>query len=38
MANKKTVIVTGSSQGVGEAIVRAFLDGGYNVRATHNGR
>jgi NAD(P)-dependent dehydrogenase (short-subunit alcohol dehydrogenase family) len=35
MANKKTVIVTGSSRGIGAAIVRAFLDRGYNVVATH---
>jgi NAD(P)-dependent dehydrogenase (short-subunit alcohol dehydrogenase family) len=38
MANKKTLIVTGSSQGIGEAIVQAFLDRGYNVVATHNCR
>ena len=34
MANKKTVIVTGASQGIGAAIVQAFLDRGYNVVAT----
>jgi NAD(P)-dependent dehydrogenase (short-subunit alcohol dehydrogenase family) len=34
MADKKTVIVTGASQGIGAAVVRAFLDRGYNVVAT----
>ncbi len=34
MASKKTVIVTGASQGIGAAIVHAFLDRGYNVVAT----
>jgi len=34
MASKKTVIVTGASQGIGAAIVQALLDGGYNVVAT----
>ena len=34
MASKKTVIVTGASQGIGAAIVRAFLDRGYNLVAT----
>jgi NAD(P)-dependent dehydrogenase (short-subunit alcohol dehydrogenase family) len=34
MANKKTVIATGASQGIGAAIVQAFLDRGYNVVAT----
>jgi NAD(P)-dependent dehydrogenase (short-subunit alcohol dehydrogenase family) len=34
MAGKKTVIVTGASQGIGAAIVLAFLDRGYNVVAT----
>jgi len=34
MANKKTVIVTGASQGIGAAVVKAFLDRGYNVVAT----
>jgi NAD(P)-dependent dehydrogenase (short-subunit alcohol dehydrogenase family) len=31
MASKKTVIVTGASQGIGAAIARAFLERGYNV-------
>src|ERR1700753_1275772 len=31
MASKKTAIVTGASQGIGAAIVQAFLDRGYNV-------
>ena len=31
MASKKTVIVTGASQGIGAAVVLAFLDRGYNV-------
>jgi NAD(P)-dependent dehydrogenase (short-subunit alcohol dehydrogenase family) len=34
MAGKKTVIVTGASQGIGAEVVRAFLDRGYNVVAT----
>src|ERR1700746_1488761 len=35
MANtQKTVIVTGASQGIGAAVVRAFLDRGYNVVGT----
>ena len=34
MEKHKTVIVTGASQGIGAAIVRAFLDRGYNVVAT----
>jgi NAD(P)-dependent dehydrogenase (short-subunit alcohol dehydrogenase family) len=35
MANRpKTVIVTGGSQGIGSAAVRAFLDRGYNAVAT----
>jgi NAD(P)-dependent dehydrogenase (short-subunit alcohol dehydrogenase family) len=34
MESKKTVIVTGASQGIGAAIVQAFLDRGYNVVAT----
>jgi NAD(P)-dependent dehydrogenase (short-subunit alcohol dehydrogenase family) len=34
MAVRKTVIVTGASQGIGAAIVQAFLDRGYNVAAT----
>jgi NAD(P)-dependent dehydrogenase (short-subunit alcohol dehydrogenase family) len=34
MAGNKTVIVTGASQGIGAAVVQAFLDRGYNVVAT----
>jgi NAD(P)-dependent dehydrogenase (short-subunit alcohol dehydrogenase family) len=35
MANEhKTVIVTGASQGIGAAVVKAFLDRGYNVVGT----
>src|ERR1700739_2256290 len=34
MASKKTVIVTGASQGIGAAVTQAFLDRGYNVVAT----
>jgi NAD(P)-dependent dehydrogenase (short-subunit alcohol dehydrogenase family) len=34
MASKKTVIVTGASQGIGAAVVQAFLVRGYNVVAT----
>lgn len=34
MESKKTVIVTGASQGIGAAIVQTFLDRGYNVVAT----
>jgi NAD(P)-dependent dehydrogenase (short-subunit alcohol dehydrogenase family) len=34
MASKKTVIVTGASQGIGAAVVQALLDRGYNVVAT----
>ncbi|HTY83839.1 MAG TPA: SDR family oxidoreductase [Silvibacterium sp.] len=34
MPPKQTVIVTGASQGIGAAIVHAFLDRGYNVVAT----
>ena len=33
MTSKKTVIVTGASQGIGAAVVQAFLDRGYNVVA-----
>ena len=32
MASKKTVIVTGASQGIGAAVFQAFLDHGYNNR------
>jgi len=31
MASTKTAIVTGASQGIGAAVVQAFLDRGYNV-------
>lgn len=34
MPDKKTVIVTGASQGIGAAVVNAFLERGYNVVAT----
>jgi len=34
MAPNKTVIVTGASQGIGAAVVQAFLDRGYNVVGT----
>jgi NAD(P)-dependent dehydrogenase (short-subunit alcohol dehydrogenase family) len=34
MASNKTVIVTGASQGIGAAVVQAFLDRGYNVVAS----
>src|SRR5246127_5754226 len=34
MANKEKVIVKGGSQGIGAAIVQAFLDRGYSVVAT----
>jgi NAD(P)-dependent dehydrogenase (short-subunit alcohol dehydrogenase family) len=34
MTSRKTVIVTGASQGIGAAVVQAFLDRGYNVVAT----
>jgi NAD(P)-dependent dehydrogenase (short-subunit alcohol dehydrogenase family) len=34
VGSKKTVIVTGASQGIGAAVVQAFLDRGYNVVAT----
>ena len=34
MASKKTVIVTGASQGIGAAVVQAFLGRRYNVIAT----
>jgi NAD(P)-dependent dehydrogenase (short-subunit alcohol dehydrogenase family) len=34
MASNKTAIVTGASQGIGAAVVKAFLGRGYNVVAT----
>ncbi|MGA3010273.1 MAG: SDR family oxidoreductase [Terracidiphilus sp.] len=34
MADRKTVIVTGASQGIGAAVAQAFLDRDYNVVAT----
>jgi NAD(P)-dependent dehydrogenase (short-subunit alcohol dehydrogenase family) len=34
MTSRKTVIVTGASQGIGAAVVQIFLDRGYNVVAT----
>ena len=34
MGATKTVIVTGASQGIGAAVVNAFLERGYNVAAT----
>ena len=34
MQKQKTMIVTGGSQGIGSAVVRTFLDRGYNVVAT----
>ena len=34
MPDRQTVIVTGASQGIGEAVVQAFLKRGYNVVAT----
>jgi NAD(P)-dependent dehydrogenase (short-subunit alcohol dehydrogenase family) len=33
-SNQKTVIVTGASQGIGAAVVKAFLERGYNVVGT----
>ena len=33
-STKKTVIVTGASQGIGAAVVKAFLERGYNVVGT----
>jgi NAD(P)-dependent dehydrogenase (short-subunit alcohol dehydrogenase family) len=37
MAGKRTAIVTGASQGIGAAVVQAFLDRGYSVVATSRG-
>src|SRR3979490_40243 len=37
MASKRTAIVTGASQGIGAAVVQAFLDRGYDVVATSRG-
>jgi NAD(P)-dependent dehydrogenase (short-subunit alcohol dehydrogenase family) len=37
MADERTAIVTGASQGIGAAVVQAFLDRGYNVVATSRG-
>ena len=34
MTNRKTVLVTGASQGIGAAITDAFLDRGYNIVGT----
>ena len=34
MTSKKTVVVTGASQGIGAAVVQAFLNRGYDVVAT----
>ncbi|MGO8126586.1 SDR family NAD(P)-dependent oxidoreductase, partial [Rhizobium ruizarguesonis] len=34
MTTKKTVIVTGASQGIGAGLVNAFIERGYNVVAT----
>jgi NAD(P)-dependent dehydrogenase (short-subunit alcohol dehydrogenase family) len=36
-SNRKTVIVTGASQGIGAAVVKAFLERGYNVVGTSRG-
>jgi NAD(P)-dependent dehydrogenase (short-subunit alcohol dehydrogenase family) len=33
-STQKTVILTGASQGIGAAVVRAFLERGYNVVGT----
>jgi short-subunit dehydrogenase len=33
-SNQKTVVVTGTSQGIGASVVRAFLERGYNVVGT----
>src|SRR6266571_2053224 len=37
MAGKRTAIITGASQGIGAAVVQAFLDRGYDVVATSRG-
>ncbi|MBV8636288.1 MAG: SDR family NAD(P)-dependent oxidoreductase, partial [Burkholderiaceae bacterium] len=37
MNQAKTVIVTGASQGIGEAIVKQLLARGHNVVATSRG-
>jgi NAD(P)-dependent dehydrogenase (short-subunit alcohol dehydrogenase family) len=37
MANKKTVVVTGASGGIGGAVVEAFLGRGYNVVGSSRG-
>jgi NAD(P)-dependent dehydrogenase (short-subunit alcohol dehydrogenase family) len=37
MVGKSTAIITGASQGIGAAVVQAFLDRGYNVVATSRG-
>jgi len=37
MTGKGTAIVTGASQGIGAAVVQAFLDRGYDVVATSRG-
>lgn len=34
MSVRKTIVVTGASQGIGASLVRAFLDRGYNVVGT----
>lgn len=34
MQTRKTVVITGASQGIGAALVNAFVDRGYNVVAT----
>ena len=36
-SNQKTVIVTSASQGIGAAVVKAFLERGYNVVGTSRG-
>jgi NAD(P)-dependent dehydrogenase (short-subunit alcohol dehydrogenase family) len=33
-SHKKTIVITGASQGIGEALVNTFLERGYNVVAT----